>query len=282
MVKGAHMHMEYVDCNYCGSNKFSFFCSAKSHYGPEIFQVVRCEECDLIFVNPRLANKAEEISKRVVKRVDPREFEDPRRKIRDKFVLKKVSQYKTTGNFLDFGCGGGSLVREASCAGWNAFGLELNKALAESANAYWGGERILSYSLDELKHQFAGYFDVINSSRVFEHLTDPLGTARSLVELLREGGIFSLDVPNIFDLKSYLRRSAAINPTGHLYHFSAKTIRQLLIKAGFTIVQLKNSFSGVHLIGKIVKNPELASDIAHLLYRLPTYGFGLSVVAMRK
>jgi 2-polyprenyl-3-methyl-5-hydroxy-6-metoxy-1,4-benzoquinol methylase len=276
------MILEYVACNVCESRNSAAYRSAKSHYGPEIFQIVRCKDCGLIFVNPRIARKQDEIAARNVDDLNLSPGEINRRTLGCKFVLNKISRYYTEGNLVDFGCGKGFLVHEAARAGWNAYGVELNTALAEAANAYWRTDRVLSWGLDTLTMHFGAYFDVINASQVFEHLTDPLGTARDLAALLRKGGILSLDVPNVRSLRYLLRGDYAFNPTGHLYHFSARTLTQLLARAGLDVLEAKTSLSLLSVMPKVVADPELAASIAHRLYRLPTAGFGLNVVAIKR
>jgi len=276
------MILEYIACNYCESRNLSAYCSAKSQYGPELFQIVRCKSCGLIFVNPRIARKREEIADRAVRALNPSTAEINRRRSIGKFILKKIGRYRTEGTFLDFGCGKGFLVHEAARAGWNAYGVELNVALAEATNSYWNTDRVISWDLETLKMHFGAYFDVINASQVFEHLTDPLGTARELAALLKEGGILSLDVPNVRSIRYRLRGGAVFDPTAHLYHFSAMTLTKLLARAGLDVLEAKTSLALLGLIPKAIIDPDLAASIAYRLYRLPTSGFGLNVVAIKR
>lgn len=276
------MMLEYVACNYCESRNATAYCSAKLHYGPELFQIVRCQDCDLIFVNPRIAKKGNEIAQRTVVAINPSRAEINRRTSACRFILRKITRYLGQGNFLDFGCGKAFLVREAARAGWNAYGVELNTALAEAANAYWKTDRVLSWDLDTLKMHFGAHFDVINASQVFEHLTDPLETARDLAALLKDGGILSLDVPNVRSLRYMLGRGSAFDPTAHLYHFSAKSLTKLLAKAGLDVLEAKTPLTLLGVLPKAVADPDVVASLAHRLYCLPTVGFGLNVVAIKR
>jgi 2-polyprenyl-3-methyl-5-hydroxy-6-metoxy-1,4-benzoquinol methylase len=233
-------------------------------------------------VNPRIAGKKEEIATRVVTSIQPSAREARDAKARSRFVLRKVARYKAGGTFLDVGCGKGFLVREATLAGWDTYGVELNAELARAAGAYWKTDRILSLGFAELQGRFGAHFDVINASQVFEHLTDPLRTTLELASLLRDGGILSLDVPNVHSIRYLLRGSNQFDPTAHLYHFSARTLSALLIKAGFEVLEARTAFSSPRLTTKIFGDPDRAAAAAHFLYRLPLYGFVLNVVAVRR
>ena len=251
--------LEYVDCNQCGSKHSVAYRSAPSHYGP---QIVRGRECGLVFVNPRLAKKKDEIAGRTVAALDPSAAEIFHKTLGGKFILHKIAPYKREGTLLDFGCGKGFLVRVAMLAGFDAYGVELNAALAQAARAYWETDRILSWNL--------------------EHLTDPLGTARALRGLLKTGGILALDVPNVRSLRYLLRGSVTFDPTAHLYHFSARTLSRLLSRAGFEVLEARTSGTMVGMMSRAGADADRAAALAYRLYRLPTVGFGLNVVAVKR
>jgi 2-polyprenyl-3-methyl-5-hydroxy-6-metoxy-1,4-benzoquinol methylase len=277
------MYLEYVNCNYCGSQDFTFYASTHSSFEPyPLLQVVRCQQCDLIFVNPRVVGRENEIAGAKIHKGRVSQAKSPKTRIKNKLLLQKLSRYKDGGNFLDFGCGMGSLVHEAQNAGWNAYGYELHVNQAEAANAYWNTDRILSYDFDKFRHEYSNYFDVINASQVFEHLIDPLGKAKELRDLLKDGGVFALDVPNVNKIRNiFCKKSDTIQPGYHLYYFSANTIAKMLVMAGFRVVEAKTTFVGVGLLGKYIPNLDMASRIAYKLYQLPTAGFGLYVVAIK-
>lgn len=46
---------EYVNCDYCGSNKYNSVLTSIDYYNniPGEFQIVRCKDCNLIYTNPR-------------------------------------------------------------------------------------------------------------------------------------------------------------------------------------------------------------------------------------
>jgi 2-polyprenyl-3-methyl-5-hydroxy-6-metoxy-1,4-benzoquinol methylase len=277
------MLLEYVACNGCESRDLAPVRSARSHYGPELYQIVRCTGCGLVFVNPRPAGKHDEIAARTTTvHIAPGPAERHRRTVQGRFVLARLRRFRTPGTFLDFGCGKGFLVHEAARAGWSAWGVELNTALAEAARAYWKTDRIVSWDLETLRLHRGASFDVVNASQVFEHLPDPLGTARDLAALLRDGGLLAVDVPNVRSVHYRLRRGAAFDPTAHLYHFSASSLTALLARAGLEVVEARTSATLLGVLPRLVADPDRAAALAQRLHRLPTVGFGLNVVAVKR
>lgn len=274
--------LEHVVCNICGADDPRPYCTAPSHYGPERFEVVQCRRCDLVFVSPRIAGKEEEIATRRAVTINPSAGELREAAARSQFTLRKIGRYRKTRTFLDVGCGRGYLVHEAQAAGWDAYGVELNAALAAAANAYWKTDRILSESLLQLQPRFAGFFDVINASQVLEHLTDPRRTITEMTALLRPGGVLSIDVPNVHSWRYRIRGAKEFDPTAHLYHFSKKTLSDLLTRCGLDVLEARTGFSAARVLTRVFNTPERAAGAAYLLYRGPTAGFVLHVVASKR
>ncbi len=49
--------MEYVNCNICGSEKTKFVYEKKEKLGivPDIFRIIQCANCGLMYISPRPA-----------------------------------------------------------------------------------------------------------------------------------------------------------------------------------------------------------------------------------
>ena len=86
-------------------------------------------------------------------------------------------------------------------------------------------------SLEALAREGVDTFDVVSMMHVLEHLPDPTG---SLVEIrenfLDPDGLLLIEVPNLYGHDSF--------ETAHMSAFSPHTLRAVLEKAGFVIVQL--------------------------------------------
>ncbi len=85
---------------------------------------------------------------------------------------------------IDFGCGGGFLLRHLSCG--KKIGIEPNPAAASSVKNF-GIQHFLSTS-EALKKLGEEVADLIISNNALEHTLDPLQEIKNLRALLKVGG----------------------------------------------------------------------------------------------
>jgi len=254
---------EYVTCNLCGSTDHSHYASGRNMLWPsEVFQVVRCNVCGLVFLNPRPVDMETVLRERPF---DPKVMPDPAKmKARQAFFAEwscLVGPFAPGKRLLDFGCGAGMFWHAAYEAGWDAYGSDIGVALVRAARQYWNTDRLLAAGIEELQQRFAGFFDVINASQVFEHLTNPKRTAPELRSLLKPGGVLTIDVPSIANWKEFFRKGAILDVPAHFYYWSPATIRRLLEESGYEIAVLQAGFGGRRLIRRLVRNPELQNKL---------------------
>lgn len=97
---------------------------------------------------------------------------------------------------LEVGCGDGAFLREfqKNPAIEAAVGLELN--LQAVANAKAAGLDVRDTLIQDLRHSHEGYFDVVCSFQVLEHVSHPREFLEDQISLLRPGGLLIFAVPN--------------------------------------------------------------------------------------
>lgn len=275
---------ESVSCMFCAVDDASLYARAKSRYDDRWFDVVRCRRCGLVYTSPRTANKPAQIEKR------PRSeslFKDcaelQAEQTAAELQVRRLERFCHPGRLLDFGCGKGVLVHQATRRGWDAYGVELNRNLVEAANEYWHDSRLLSDPLEVLLVGHPSRFDAIVATQVFEHLSHPLKILRVLRELLKPGGTMLIDVPNLHCLEERLKRGATLDPTAHLYYFTSETLRRLLGEAGFTGVACWAAPNNLgiyrRLLGRLAGS-FLPAALANLTERLPLPRIGKGVFAV--
>jgi SAM-dependent methyltransferase len=131
---------------------------------------------------------------------------------------------RATDTVVDFGCGGGFLLRRLDCR--RRIGVEVNPAAVRCAHA--NGLEVVS-DLSDLAPEFA---DVIISSHALEHTFDPFHKLRQAHAVLQRGGLAVFMVP----CERYDRRYVADNIDQHLYTWAPLNIGNLFANAGFSVL----------------------------------------------
>jgi len=128
---------------------------------------------------------------------------------------------------LDFGCGGGYLLKNIDCK--KRLGVEINPLAAETAKR--NGVEVYS-KVEDVQDES---IDVIISNHALEHALQPLDELRELKKKLKVGGkvIFVVPCENI----SMRYKSDDINH--HLYSWSPMCLGNLFVEAGYSLIESK-------------------------------------------
>jgi SAM-dependent methyltransferase len=162
-------------------------------------------------------------------------------------------------NVLDFGCGGGYLLKTIQC-NWK-LGVEINPKAAATARA--NGIEVYQ-TVDEIPDEC---LDVVISNNALEHTLQPLEELKSLYRKLKPGGRIVFVVP----CESILFRYQANDINHHLYSWSPMSIGNLFTEAGFHVIESKPYIHKwppyYNLIAKLGGRPlfEMASRIYGLI-----------------
>lgn len=208
--------------------------------GAGTFGLCRCHNCSLVFVNPRptqtLLNAFYGGENYVCHSPDAGGGSTAR------FLLERVARYGPSHDkqFLDFGCGGGFLLRAALDAGWNAFGHDIGKRALASCKAQ--GLNVT----DDLGQLGSGRFDVVFLNHVFEHVAEPQDLLSSCRQLLTRDGKLFIAVPNLAGLRAqlsfrFLSRHFNIDERHrafpiHLFYYTPRTLVKVLEKSGLRVI----------------------------------------------
>lgn len=239
--------LDKVPCDICGNTASSFLfkkketrswwlakCNDDPRLDPDFeFSVVRCSECKHVFVNPRLNQElnsdiyARYWRSREPQKLAPNEYA--------RYVCRQLASLRPLGDLLDFGCGWGSILREASRVGWRAVGVEVDERKVEFCREQ-GMEAVYG---DLLERPFAANtFDAAIAEQVFEHLYSPVEYMTELHRILRPGGVLYVGVPNLGSIAARVKRTSwdLIHPVSHVRYFDRESLATLLEKCGFEVV----------------------------------------------
>jgi len=246
-----------VACNLCGSD-------ARRPLAIENgLEVVRCRRCGLVYVTPQPT--AEELARFYDEYFAEEAEEDWYRIMIRAFRLdaeRLESRLGGPGRLLDIGTGFGHFPELMRQRGWEVAGVEASAVAARRLEAK--GIRVFAGRAPEVKLPSA-HFDAVTASSVLEHVADPLAVLEQARDALRPGGWLLARVPNVGLLSAFflarrvehvaavraalrvVRREImeegnlfyVIDPPGHLYGFTGRTLRAALERAGFRQVEVR-------------------------------------------
>lgn len=245
------LQWETIHCNLCGSSKYDLYHQENVPYFdvPLDFDIVRCQNCDLVYTNPRLTDYN---ANYLFEAIDADHVENHAQAklpifqsaLKQILALQKQAGHPTGGNLLDLGCGSGHFLREAQKAGFTETGIEPVEWFAQYAKEKIGvnvlHEDIYTVELPQ------NHYDVITAWDVIEHVSDPKAMLARCAQWLKPGGILALRFPSSTWQKikgvifhQVLRSSrASFGPTMHLYFFSDKTIRKMTREVDLDVIKL--------------------------------------------
>ena len=221
--------MVRIKCSLCGSADYRLLFQRKDHrlqVTEELFDVVRCNDCGLAYVNPRPDDED-------IKRYYTNEFYDADRaaeealeSIRPRLdgMCSHVSDLPP-GRVLDIGCFKGEFLETLRRQGWVVNGVELH---ARPPNLF-------NLDIHYGRIEDAGYapasFDLITIWAVLEHVLDPRATLSAARRLLKPGGRLVVLVPNFNSLPGrYMQHD---DVPRHITMFTKRTLYRLLRDTGF-------------------------------------------------
>src|SRR4051794_14411250 len=144
------------------------------------------------------------------------------------------------GRLLDIGCGRGDFLVAAREAGWDVVGADMVDAAAAVARERHGLDARTGTLADAGIEP--GSLDVVAGTHLLEHMVEAVEFLVEVRTLLRPGGHVFLEVPN---WRHPLRVREAgkwrhLHPYEHVTHFTARTLRDALRRAGFHVALLRS------------------------------------------
>lgn len=244
--------MEQINCALCDSSRSSVLyhrppSPSADNDGNDYYAttdrfdrygtVVRCDNCGLVFANPRPASSVLYHGYQTTADQEYAE-ESSSRSINAHISLHTIKKHIKSGALLDVGCATGYFLNAAR-TDFNGEGVELS---AWACNNLISHFHLPVHEGDLASAHFEeGHFDVVTMIDVIEHLTDPVSVLREANRILKPAGILYLVTPNIKSLSSWVmgKRWWGLR-LAHLYYFSPETMRILLEKTGFSIIEQKS------------------------------------------
>lgn len=224
--------LESTACPLCGSGSAS-----RTPYADPPFHVVRCCDCELWYLNPRLrAEKAAALYESDDYFSGHNEgyadYAAREESLRAGFraLLARFGRLGVTGGrLLEVGSGYGYFLDEARGFFDKRVGLELSQVAAQNAVRLSGA--VVHGAIENLRPDEE--FDFIFASHVIEHVYDPITFTRQLIARLRPGGTIAYSTPdmNCFWRKVMGRHWPSFKYPEHVCFFDCNSLRRLFMSA---------------------------------------------------
>ena len=253
-----------VKCAICESDDYEVIAQGREHEfentTDDTFHVTKCKSCGLIYLNPRpdmsefdtiypdnyychtdnlpgMASKESLLG--MLKQQLISEMGFPKR-IRS--LLKKYP-IDTEISVIDIGCGNGAALDAFKKIGGDhikTYGVDFDDmAILATSKKGHTAYRTLFEEADLPK----GTFDIVYSSNVIEHVADPAEFMKKVSDVLKPGGLFLCETPNIGSVEARI-----LKKSGHWggYHFprhwtffTPKHIKMLGEKFGLEVLNIE-------------------------------------------
>jgi 2-polyprenyl-3-methyl-5-hydroxy-6-metoxy-1,4-benzoquinol methylase len=220
------------------------------------FTIVKCNGCDFDYVNPILRQDLFPSSELEIGALSDRHLEFlsgdtylASAALRFEYELQQILGKigRPASNLLEIGCSIGVGLEIAEQYNLLAEGVEPNSATAKisTSNGYTVHNELFSSSLYPNTR-----FDIVMSMDVLEHVPDPIDFLSQIRDVLTDGGITMVQVPNAGALICKLEgeENQIFNGLIHLNYFTPKSLNDVAMKAGLTNISTETILSE---LGKI-------------------------------
>ena len=145
------------------------------------------------------------------------------------------TEYKKSGNVLDYGCGTGWLVEYAQSKFKNIEGYEPTKKLADIT-----ADNLNINIFSDFKNRKISKYDIITLYDVIEHVSNPKSLVNNIHKMMNKNALLVIYTPNSSSFSfDYLKeKSNLVIPPLHLHFFNNDSLTYLL-KKKFNILYSK-------------------------------------------
>ncbi len=253
--------LESVSCGVCGSHTATHACVRDG------FTIVRCTECGLYYVTPRLKPKVLEAMYNSDE-ISPHSYyaetkDADRQTFRKRLaIIEQVLGRK--GKILDIGCNIGTLLFLAKERGWLCEGMDINARVRRSfhnsgIHITIGNVLAASYPKES--------FDVIVMNDLIEHVPQPKKLLMKVRSWLKDDGVLFLVTPDGGSaMFSFLgRRWFHLKPNEHLHYFTRSSLERLFHDTGYRIVYLRHLGRHRSLKTLAIKSASLFGPLSQIM-----------------
>jgi SAM-dependent methyltransferase len=253
----------HVKCCVCGSDDATAVGAGKDfeyRTSADIFQAVRCNSCELVYLNPRpdvsefetiypLTYHAFDFSEKdfgIVHKI--------RSRLEAKRLLSWCEDLPIDARILDVGCGDGfhlNLLKKYGKKSWTVEGIDFDKRAVKMAEK--SGLKVHLGSIETLDLP-ENTFDLALMIQTIEHLEKPFEILAVIKSVLKKGGKLVIVTDNTDSLDFKLFKNGywgGYHFPRHWNLFNQSSLARLAEKAGFEIADSTTQVSPVNWVFSI-------------------------------
>lgn len=234
----------YKHCPLCESTNIKHIrtgnCSHHPLYDPKLSPDMlwkQCSDCMHIFTEGYFTEEACRIIFGKTQAVQKVGGPVEQNRVISSRMVEKVLPYASDGIWLDVGFGNGSLLFTAQEYGFTPLGVDLRKDNVTTMNSLG----IEAHCVDISQLSLSGKCSVISMADVLEHMPYPKTGLIAANNLLRNGGVLLISMPNCENVLWRLTTAENVNPywgeIEHYHNFSRSGLYSLLEAHGFKAVR---------------------------------------------
>ncbi|MGB5747171.1 MAG: class I SAM-dependent methyltransferase [Desulfobacterales bacterium] len=233
------------NCRICDSNLTACILSDLKTKLGEVYCLTQCQICSFVSTTP--APSADRLAQYYDQDYWQRD-NSKTAKLLNLFYLLRMSGIilnlkklvPSKARILDWGAGDGAFQRLLERKGFDSYGIDSYSSGSDN-------KKIIRASIEEASFP-EGFFDAITCFHVLEHIHQPVASVEKALHLLKPGGIFIVEVPNIASLgfKIFKKRWYPLDIPVHLNHFNPAVMQKLFEKVGNLNIIKTAHFSNRH------------------------------------
>lgn len=255
---------EQSTCDWCGSDKTRLLVEGPDRLErlPGTFRMVQCEQCGLIRQNPYLAWESlqhyytdgyyrdEQVSTYLKAKKETNPIRRWNRRYGSAKRLRAIHRHIKGGRMLDVGCGKGLFLEEGRASGrWEVMGIDPTEQACDFVReilqipVHFG--TLVDFSPPEQP------FDLITLWNVLEHVPDPTATIRRCNEMLVDGGLLVITIPNLEGIGNRVFGEYWVgwDLPRHTFIFSRSVLKTMLTELGFEVIDTRCLSTSYALLG---------------------------------
>jgi 2-polyprenyl-3-methyl-5-hydroxy-6-metoxy-1,4-benzoquinol methylase len=217
-----------MTCPVCLSTSIRFIESYLNEKSNDKYDIVQCQNCNLIYSDPFLSVNSAHYEKR----------ECYKNRWEFAYVLNYL-KLKTGSKVLEVGCGEGFFGKYALEEGLNYFGLDFNKYAIEIAEKKLHSKQVFVSDLNVFFQKNTFQLDVCFMFHVFEHIDRPVKFLHEVIDNVKSGGFIVMSVPSHKRVSLFYNdREKWDYPPHHLTRWNDDSFKYLAQKNNLKIVRI--------------------------------------------